>query len=283
VLNYPRHITLAQYVALYLAILADLALQSDYQRSELPVENPHRNFLQNPLPAETEAERAARAWHDALEMTYYLEALAAIGENARRPRGRSVAAAKAQFQAIFCIDDRECSIRHYLEELCDGFETFGTPGFFGIDAVYQGPFDAISIKQCPVPVTPRHRIRGVALDRRKILLSRLEMNLWHRHANGLLAGWLATLLFGAISLLRLILSVHRPTRSFAMASAISAQDGQTQLQYERSDAHVAADGFHEGYTPAEMAERVGRVLRQIGLTHSFAPIVAVASTRKCWR
>ncbi|HNL09262.1 MAG TPA: DUF2309 domain-containing protein [Turneriella sp.] len=274
-LNYPRQITLAQYVALYIAILSDLAGQAGYKREELVAENRHSRYLATPVPAETEAERVARFWHEAMETSYYLETLAAIAENAPVKRSRSLAEGKAEFQALFCIDDRECSVRRYLEELSDTTETFGTPGFFGIDAVYQGPFDAISIKQCPVPVKPKHRIRGVAVSKRKVPLSRLEMNLWHRHANGLIAGWFVSLFFGVISLLRLVFSVHRPTRTFAMASSFAAHEDHTRLQYERAEGEAAKDGFFEGYTVNEMAERVGRVLRQIGLTHSFAPIVAV--------
>ncbi len=274
-LNYPRSITLAQYVALYLAILTDLAMKSGYRREEIPAENSHSLFFVSPVPAETEAERVSRLWHEAMETSYYLETLAALAANAKRKRARSAAEGRAEFQAIFCIDDRECSVRRYLEELSSTTETFGTPGFFGIDAVYQGPFDAISIKQCPVPVKPRHRIRGIAVAKRKLPLSRLEMNLWHRHANGLLAGWLISLFFGAISLLRLVFSVHRPRRTFAMASAFAAHEDHTRLQYERAEGEAAKDGFFEGYTVTEMAERVGRVLRQIGLTHSFAPLVAV--------
>lgn len=274
-LNYARRITLAQYVALYIAILSDLAFKTSYRREEIVCENDHGRYLEQPVPEETEAERVARYWHEAMEWSYYLEALAAIAENARMTRGRSSAAGDAEFQAIFCIDDRECSVRRYLEELSDGIETFGTPGFFGIDAVYQGPFDAISIKQCPVPVKPRHRIRGVAVGKRKVPLGRLEMNLWHRHANGLFAGWLVSLFFGLVSLVRLVFSVHRPTRTFAMASSFAAHEDHTRLHYERAESEPAQDGFYEGYTVGEMAERVARVLRQIGLTHSFAPIVAV--------
>lgn len=274
-LNYRRHITLTQYVALYMSILSDLVLQSDYRPDKLAILNDHRNYLETPVPEETEAERVSRLWHEAMEMSYYLDTVAAIAENAHKKRGRSRAAGNAEFQAIFCIDDRECSVRRYLEELSNRIETFGTPGFFGIDAVYQGPFDAISIKHCPVPVKPRYRIRGVAVSKRKVSFSKLEMNIWHRFANRLFTGWLVSLFFGVISLLRLVFSVHRPTRTFAMASCFAAHEEHTQLRYERVDGEIAKDGFFEGYTVSEMAERVGHVLRQIGLTHSFAPIVAV--------
>ena len=61
-------------------------------------------------------------------------------------------------QALFCIDDRECSIRRNLEEVNPAIETFGAAGFFGIDFFYQGLDDAYPVAQCPNIITPKHLI-----------------------------------------------------------------------------------------------------------------------------
>jgi len=274
-LNYPRKITLLQYVALYLLVLTQQLEGTRYGKEQLPQQNENLLFFTEHCPAESDAERIFRLWHEALEFSFYFETLTAIQVNAPRRRRRSSAAGNAQFQAIFCIDDRECSVRRYLEEFSDSCETFGTPGFFGIDAVYQGPFDAISIKQCPVPVTPRHRIRGVSQAKRRLAVSRMELNFWHRYANKLWLGWIISLVFGLVSLVRLVLSIHRPSKSFATASSFAAREDLADLHYERLEGAPPVDGFFDGYTVKEMAERVARVLRQIGLTHDFAPLVAL--------
>ncbi len=274
-LNYPRDITLLQYVALYLAVLTHRLAEAGFDKKSISTDNPNKAFLAERCPAETETERIFRLWHESLELTFYLESLAVIRVNATQKRSRSAAEKKADFQAIFCIDDRECSLRRHIEELSDRIETFGTPGYFGIDAVYQGPFDAISIKQCPAPVTPKHRIRGIMHGRRKLPVSRIELNLWHRYANKLWLGWFITIFFGAISLIRLALSVHRPSKSFATASAFAAREDQAELIYERHEGEPMNEGYFDGYTVGEMAERVGQVLRQIGLTHAFAPLVVL--------
>ncbi len=274
-LSYPRLIKLVQYVALYLAIFTERATAGGWEKSKLDLVNTNTAFFAEHAPVENEGEKICRLWLEAMELSFYLDTLRAIRVNAGQKRGRFSKEGKTKFQALFCIDDRESSFRRYLEELTDGVETFATPGFFAIDAVYQGPYDAISIKQCPVPVTPRHRIRGIAKHKRKLPASRIEMNFWHRYANNLVLGWLISLVFGLFSLVRLGISIAKPSRTFATASSFAAHDDETDLHYERPDGEAPQDGYFEGYTVSEMAERVARVLRQIGLTHNFAALVAV--------
>jgi uncharacterized protein YbcC (UPF0753/DUF2309 family) len=64
-----------------------------------------------------------------------------------------------EFQAVFCIDDRECSIRRHLEHenvLC---KTYGTPGFFGVEFFFQPLGGKFLTKLCPAPVTPKYLIK----------------------------------------------------------------------------------------------------------------------------
>jgi uncharacterized protein YbcC (UPF0753/DUF2309 family) len=274
-LNYRRDISLAQYVALYLSLLTDQVELKPYRREDLPLENPNRNFFLEHAPQETRYEEICRLWHEALEFSFYFESLAALRVNTVRNRSGIFNARGTRLQAVFCIDDREGSIRRHLEELSSTIETFATPGFFGIDAVYLGPFDAIPVKLCPVPVKPRHLIRGVTKRKRGLEFGKMEMNFWHRYANNLWLGWLISLIFGFASLLRLVLSILRPTRSFAMASSFAAHDHQADLHYERPEGQTERGGYFDGYTVPEMAERVGRVLKQIGLTHNFGKLIAI--------
>ncbi len=274
-LNYPRSITLEQYTALYLALLCDALRNAGYSAQEIDPQSPNSEFFAGDAPEESEDERIYRLWHDAAEMSHYFDVLAAIETNAGQVRARSGRVKTAEFQAVFCIDDREESIRRHLEEVSTAVETFGAPGFFGIDMVYQGPFDKISIKQCPVPVTPMHRVRGVFNGKRKLPFSRLEMNFWHRHGNNVLLGSVISLFFGIISLFRLGLSVHFPSRSFATVNSFAAHEETSELHYERPEGEPPKDGFYDGYTITEMADRVERVLRQIGLTNRYGALVAM--------
>ena len=274
-LNYQRKITLAQYIALYLALLTDLASRHGYASQKLKVAKSNDAFFDEHAPEENRAEEICRLWHDAYELNFYMESLVAIEVNSARNRSGLFNARGLRFQAVFCIDDREGSLRRHLEELSPTVETFGTPGFFAVDAAYLGPFDAIPVKLCPVPVTPRHLIRGVTGLKRSTPFGKIEMNFWHRYANNLWLGWLISLMFGLASLVRLVLSIHKPARSFAMASSFAGDEHKVDLHYERTHDEEMKNGFFDGYTVPEMAERVGRVLRQIGLTHNFGKLIAI--------
>src|SRR5690606_7217761 len=62
------------------------------------------------------------------------------------------------FQAAFCIDDREESLRRHLEETFPAVETFGYAGFYGVAMAYQGLQDPRPRPLCPPAVMPRHLV-----------------------------------------------------------------------------------------------------------------------------
>ena len=59
---------------------------------------------------------------------------------------------------MFCIDEREESIRRAIEEQHPGYITFGAAGFFGVAIDYQGLYDREPAAHCPVVVTPAHEV-----------------------------------------------------------------------------------------------------------------------------
>src|SRR5690606_4657490 len=88
-----------------------------------------------------------RLWHLAYERHYrvgVLDALHAFNRNSS-PQPRT-----PRFQAVFCIDDREESLRRHLEEVLPDTQTMGFAGFFGVAMAYQGLHDVRPRALCPV-------------------------------------------------------------------------------------------------------------------------------------
>lgn len=98
--------------------------------------------------ATTEVQEVFAIWQDAFEWSYYDEVLAGIAQ------GKNTApqtTTRKSFQALFCIDERECSIRRHIEQVDRNCETLGTPGFFGVEFFFQPENGQFYEKLCPAP------------------------------------------------------------------------------------------------------------------------------------
>lgn len=93
----------------------------------------------------TEKDEVISIWQEAFEWSYYDGVLAGI----RLQKHPEKKTGQKTFQAMFCIDDRECSLRRYLEKVDPGCETFGTPGFFGVEFFYKPEHGKAYTKLCP--------------------------------------------------------------------------------------------------------------------------------------
>jgi uncharacterized protein YbcC (UPF0753/DUF2309 family) len=209
----------------------------------------------------------------------------------RHLRKRAVPAEKARpvAQMIFCIDDREESIRRAIEETDPRIQTFGAAGFFGCAIDYIGIDDANSVSLCPIVVKPGHSVverpaEGEAESHQK---RRALRRLWSqviRSANvssqTLIRGFISTVLLGLLSLFPLVLRVLSP---LAYGKAVRwlndrfLPDPRTELQFMRNDAESrqATEGLMAGFAIQEMVDRVAGVLGPAGLRAGHARIVMV--------
>ncbi len=80
-------------------------------------------------------------------------------DNSRLQEPPSGGRGRLSLQAIFCIDEREDSIRRHIEAVDKKAETFGAPGFFGVEFYFQQEGGKFYDKLCPAPVTPKYLIK----------------------------------------------------------------------------------------------------------------------------
>lgn len=212
--------------------------------------------------------------------TTILDAIAAHSARTAPPQGTP------SFQMTFCIDDREESFRRHLEEIDSHCQTFGFAGFYAVSMYYRGTDDARDVALCPVNVKPKHFVREEAAytheqaHRRRAETRRALGNAsrhWQLGSRTFLVG-IPTAIFGAFASIPMITRILFPR----LASQARKLFGQlvtpapvTRLRLERTDPEPGPENGQIGYTVDEMAEIVERVLRDIGLTSRFAPLVIV--------
>lgn len=216
-------------------------------------------------------------WHLAYENNLYERALNALSRP--KPARKEITKPLAQF--VFCIDDREESIRRHLEARNTGYQTFGTAGFFGVDANYT-MMSGSSAPYCPVIIKPKHAIREIPRQgyEEDLLKYRKKQALWFRlsgyvnRGSGSVFHNMLLSLAGCFSLIPMVMGVIAPRTLRFMGSLFGSEP---TIPADLHELQVAADANGQsgqpGYTLDEMAARVTNVLRGIGLTSEFAPLI----------
>ncbi|MDD5578003.1 MAG: Na-translocating system protein MpsB [Methylobacter sp.] len=214
-----------------------------------------------------------RVWHEAMEWSLHSELLLAL-----KPHAAPVTKILPEAQALFCIDDRECSIRRYLEEINPAIETFGAAGFFGIDFLYQGLDDAYPVAQCPNIIVPKHLIKESAGKPKPDKKAKTDglINM-HFIAHSMWRGWLYTQTLGIGYAVRMAWNVFRPGSKLPGIRTLSEVESHSHLHLLRESDEPTEDGYLLGFSFPEMADRLGELLRNIGLTQNFAPLVVVVA------
>ena len=192
-------------------------------------------------------------------------------------------------QIIFCIDEREESIRRALEEVDPSIETVGAAGFFGVAIDYAGIDDAGGVSLCPVVVKPGHSVREVAVEDHSHLHERRQKrrNAWAKITrNGfissrtLVRGWISTACLGFLSLFPLIFRVLSPREYGNLIKKLNRAflpTPKTEVTFMRDDpeSRHATSGLLHGFTEQEMADRIYTVLGFAGLHKAHARLVVI--------
>lgn len=213
----------------------------------------------------TELTEVFTLWQLAFEWSYYDDVLAGILNTLKNlPEVKQ----QKSFQALFCIDERECSIRRHIEHVDRDCETFGTPGFFGVEFFFQPENGNFYDKLCPAPVTPKYLIKELAVKNQ-----RKHELLYTKATHTFLAGFMVTLTLGFWSAVRLFQNLFTPAMSPAISNAFAHMDKDTGLVIESKNPADRENDLQVGFTVEEMAARVESVLRSIGLIKNFSPVI----------
>jgi len=213
----------------------------------------------------TELDEVLILWQHAFEWSYYDEVLSGISLTKSKPRRIRT---RKSFQAMFCIDERECSLRRHLEKVDINCETFGTPGFFSVEFFFQAENGKFYDKLCPAPVTPKYLIKEKSgKPRRKHEL------LYSPGTNTWLRGMLMTICLGTLAGVRMLANLFSPKMSPAISNAFAHMNANASLTIENKSPDDVENGLQVGFTIEEMANRVESLLRSIGLTRNFAGVI----------
>jgi uncharacterized protein YbcC (UPF0753/DUF2309 family) len=271
---YPKSITLKDFIILELLLEID-ALTLEFGENwqplgELIPKEPVDLFA--PI-TRTELQEVLILWQMAFEWSYYDEVFAGLISLQKQKKSlpakdSSQINSLTEFIGIFCIDERECSIRRHLEYVQPQCETMGCPGFFGVEFFFHPANGKFHEKLCPAPVTPKYLIREIeskGVRGHEILFS--------KKANTIFRGFLITLSLGFWAAIQMVLDIFRPKMSAAISDAFAHMNLTSTLQIEVSSPIVVENGLQVGFTVTEMADRVENLLRGIGLSQNFPPIV----------
>ena len=274
-----KQITLREFIAFELLMELDV-LNDSLGKQWVPLA---QKVKEAPLDLFADIERTEYTtiieyWQDAFEWSYYdsvLKGLLLAGQRSRlsiRNHQQSTDADRKSFQAIFCIDEREDSIRRHIEAVDKCCETFGAPGFFGVEFYFQQEGSKFYDKLCPAPVTPKYLIRESGA-----IMPEHHEPLYSKHTHGLFTGFFLTITYGFWALAKKLQMMFNPKMSPAISNAYGHMDRQSELTIVNKSPDDRENGLQIGYTPEEMAFRAENFLRGIGLVKSFAPIVYIVA------
>ncbi len=239
----------------------------------------------------TELAEVIERWQDAFEWSYYDSVLKGIQLANSSKTGNGTLAMDASktdpvlsgsstpalqrggsFQAVFCIDEREDSIRRHIEAVERNAETFGAPGFFGVEFYFQQEGSKFYDKLCPAPVTPKYLIKEY-----EARATRKGEPLYTKHTHGVFTGFVLSIIYGFWALAKKTQMLFKPKMSPAISNAYGHMDRSSVLTIENRDPGDTENGLQIGYTVEEMQARAEGFLRGIGLVKEFAPLVYIVA------
>lgn len=270
----PQSLFVQKQISLHDLVFMECLLEIDALDHRLGKQwMPLSTHIENPLPElfgatqPKEIFQVLALWQEAFEWTYYDQVIKGL----QSPTSLAPAQTSPwSFQAIFCIDDRCCSIRRYIERFAPDSSTYGTAGFFNIPFYFQPEQGKFMTKVCPAPITPKHLIRE-----KGVKLRHYKDNYFSKHTKGIVGGWLTSQTMGVWAALKLAKNMLKPGPTPSMVSSFQHMDPKGHLSIENKNPNHKHQGLQIGFTIEEMADCVEGLLKGIGLVKDFAPLLYI--------
>jgi len=261
-----RYVTLEDFIFVELLLEID-TLEHLYSNKWEPLGNLSKVAAKDLFAPTKDVEicDVFKIWQEAYEWSYYDEVLAYVSH-----QQNIESTPKNSFQALFCIDDRECSLRRYIEQVDSQSATFGTAGFFNIEFYYQPDRAKFLSKLCPAPLTPKYLV----LEKSTHYKHKKEVG-FSSKTHGLFVGWFLSQTLGFWAAFKLLKYVFKPSYGNTTVSSFQHMNPTSTLVYEYNEENSSSHGLTIGYTVDEMAHRMEGLLKSIGLTSNFASIVYI--------
>lgn len=227
--------------------------------SELTAQKPFDIFQNTSFSKEWEVKKW---WQEALELSYFDQVFLSLKNSTEQAKVDC-----PSFQAFFCIDDREESIRRNIELVDTKCETFGTPAHFNLPIFYRPAGGKFNTQVCPGGISPEH----IIVDDRGSEKNKKDLH-FHQNSHKWFSGWMISQTMGFWSALKLFVNIFKPSISPGHSSSFEHMSHKSNLVIENTDGNKF-EGLKVGFTIEEMCEIVHSELKRSGLTKNFAPIV----------
>lgn len=264
-----RKISLRDFILLELLLEID-TLDAKFGEIWMPLglkTNINPNYLFETIE-KSELFEVLSLWQKSYEWTYFDQVLSVIDFSNQQEKVKK----ETSFAALFCIDDRICSIRRHLEQVIPTANTFGTAGFFNVEFFYKPLNGKFYTKLCPAPVTPKYLIKEIG-DAKK----QTQDLHYHKSTHSLILGWLIAQTLGFYAAIQLFMNIFRPKISASTSSSFSHTNIDASFSIEFDEKDGFENDLQIGFKLEEMVTRVEGLLRSIGLLSDIPEIVYVVS------
>lgn len=232
-------------------------------------------------------------WLRAYEHHYQEEIFSALlNKHAQAPSPSLTTPPAAQL--IFCMDDREESVRRHLEEIAPELETFGAAGVFGLPNNWRSLDAPRPLKLAQPVVTAVHEFRETptATDQTRLPahLRRLRSLNWlkhlknHRMRHSVLGTTLALPVLAPFALLEMLGRGLLPSAYQRLLGKVQHNTSvplQSRVAYTADTVLECPSKEHNqiGLSAAEKVTKVAAFLKLTGFTSGFAPLVVLMAHR----